>query len=328
MVESGRVPPPKRRDCQTIIPYDGRAEHIRAKLKNEFPLWLHPSIIDHQNSTVPVLYCLTASSTTSTIDTIIMTESTTSTTAASSLYCNCNQNASCCKECGKPMANRDDTKAVVQALHDSARPPRSNVFGNGPLLLSDIPKSVSTNEAVVLGIDEAGRGCVLGPMVYGMAYWSASVEESSIPKGFQDSKALTEETRFRLFDELLACDDIGFGMRSLLPSEISRNMLRQEPYNLNQMSHDATIILIRKLIDVGKVNVTKCFIDTVGNPASYQRKLEQEFPGVEFVVESKADANYAPCSAASVGKKKCLYVCLCACACVCFVLCCYFFQCE
>jgi ribonuclease H2 subunit A len=222
------------------------------------------------------------------------------------------------------MANRDDTKAVVQALHDSARPPRSNVFGNGPLLLSDIPKSASTNEPVVLGIDEAGRGCVLGPMVYGMAYWSASVEvEKNIPKGFQDSKALTEETRFRLFDELLACDDIGFGMRSLLPSEISRNMLRQEPYNLNQMSHDATIILIRKLIDVGKVNVTKCFIDTVGNPASYQRKLEQEFPGVEFVVESKADANYAPCSAASVGTNKCLSVLYCVLCIVLCVVCCF-----
>ncbi|MGK3739819.1 MAG: ribonuclease H2 subunit A [Bacillariaceae sp.] len=89
-----------------------------------------------------------------------------------------------------------------------------------------------------------------------------------------------------------------------MPSEISRHMLRKscDVYNLNEMSHDATITLIRKIIENGKVKVKTAFIDTVGNPNSYKRKLEREFPGVQFVVESKADANYAPCSAASVGK--------------------------
>ena len=40
--------------------------------------------------------------------------------------------------------------------------------------------------------------------------------------------------------------------------------------------------------------------------ASYQAKLEKEFSGrnIKFIVEKKADANYAPCSAASVGKYK------------------------
>mmetsp|Transcript_7281 Transcript_7281/g.17140 ORF Transcript_7281/g.17140 Transcript_7281/m.17140 type:complete len:101 (+) Transcript_7281:715-1017(+) len=89
-------------------------------------------------------------------------------------------------------------------------------------------------------------------------------------------------------------------MRSLLPSEISRNMLRPNPYNLNQMSHDSTMLMIRKLLDAG-LKVKKAYIDTVGNPYTYRRKLEGQFPGIEFVVESKADAKYASCSAASVG---------------------------
>jgi ribonuclease H2 subunit A len=80
-------------------------------------------------------------------------------------------------------------------------------------------------------------------------------------------------------------------------------MLRPNPYNLNQMSHDATIVMIRKLVDAG-VNVKRAYIDTVGNPFTYRKKLEGEFPGIDFTVESKADANYAPCSAASVGKRK------------------------
>jgi ribonuclease H2 subunit A len=166
--------------------------------------------------------------------------------------------------------------------------------------VSDIPAS-AFEDGVVLGIDEAGRGPVLGPMVYGLAFWNAS-KEADIPKGFQDSKALSEETRNKLFRELLDHADIGFCMRAFLPSEISRNMLRENPYNLNQMSHDAAILLIRKLLVAG-VKIEKCFIDTVGIASHYQRKLETEFPGLSFVVESKADANYAPCSAASVVAK-------------------------
>ena len=111
--------------------------------------------------------------------------------------------------------------------------------------------------------------------------------------------------RDRLFEELKEHSEIGYALRSILPSEISRNMLRKsmDVYNLNQMSHDAAILLIKKIVN-GGANVKKAFIDTVGNPHSYKRRLEREFPSIDFVVESKADANYAPCSAASVGKSK------------------------
>jgi ribonuclease H2 subunit A len=37
---------------------------------------------------------------------------------------------------------------------------------------------------VVMGVDEAGRGPVLGPMVYGAAYWPEADEESMAALGF------------------------------------------------------------------------------------------------------------------------------------------------
>ena len=216
-----------------------------------------------------------------------------------SIYCHC-KNALTCSKCGTPMPTREDTKVVMNSLND--RPANANVFGNGALVVSDIPKSCREKEPVIVGVDEAGRGCVLGPMVYGAAYWSAehSQKNMKIPKGFNDSKQLSDETRRKLYQQILDHDDIGFVMRAFSAGEISRNMLRTEPYNLNQMSHDATFCMIRKLLD-GGLNIQTCYIDTVGIAAHYQRKLEQEFPGVAFVVESKADAKYAPCSAASVG---------------------------
>ncbi|CAJ1954300.1 unnamed protein product [Cylindrotheca closterium] len=219
---------------------------------------------------------------------------------ADSLY-SCEKHPLFSPKYGAPMTNKAETKAVLNALLNGIRPASANVAGYGPLLLSDIPDSAKESKVVVVGVDEAGRGSVLGPMVYGAAYWSASVEEK-IPKGFNDSKQLTEQTRDKLFDQLLDHEDIGFCMRSLLPSEISRNMLRSKPYNLNEMSHDSTMLMIRKLLDAG-LKVKKAFIDTVGNAYTYRRKLEGQFPGIEFVVESKADAKYASCSAASVVAK-------------------------
>jgi ribonuclease H len=214
------------------------------------------------------------------------------------------------RNAGKPLADRSETVSVVKALHGDSisssssqkqrpRPPLSNVHGDGPLLLSDIPSSCK-QPGVVIGIDEAGRGSVLGPMIYGAAFWNRNQAET-IPKGFNDSKQLSEDTRTKLFAKILDTESIGFAIRVLHASEISRNMLRKEPYNLNQMSHDSAIEIIRKLLDAG-VQIETAYIDTVGNPESYKRRLDKEFPGIAFVVESKADANYAPCSAGSVGK--------------------------
>jgi ribonuclease H2 subunit A len=209
---------------------------------------------------------------------------------------------------GKALRDRDETTAVLGALmgptanEQRPRPPLSNVYGPGPLLLSDIPASCRSGR-IVLGIDEAGRGSVNGPMTYGMAFWNAEHIDPKHLKDFNDSKQLSHETRCRLLDKvILPVTDIGFGLRVLHASEISRNMLRPSPYNLNQMSHDTAMELIQALVDAG-VKIDSCFIDTVGIAHHYQRKLEQRFPTMRFTVESKADANYAPCAAASVVAK-------------------------
>ena len=52
---------------------------------------------------------------------------------------------------------------------------------------------------VVAGIDEAGRGPVLGPMVYSIAWCPNAFESDLKREGFTDSKALTPEKREQLF---------------------------------------------------------------------------------------------------------------------------------
>jgi ribonuclease H2 subunit A len=83
-------------------------------------------------------------------------------------------------------------------------------------------------------------------------------------------------------------------VRVLQSSEISRNMFRAPvPYNLNDMSHDTAMDMLRRVLAAG-VNVNKVYIDTVGIAENYKRKLDSAFygQGIEFVVEKKADAKY------------------------------------
>jgi hypothetical protein len=52
------------------------------------------------------------------------------------------------------MPSKDATKRAIAALIEDKRPAEVNVFGSGPLLLSNVPKSsVAENAEVVLGIE-------------------------------------------------------------------------------------------------------------------------------------------------------------------------------
>lgn len=73
-------------------------------------------------------------------------------------------------------------------------------------------------------------------------------------------------------------------------------------YNLNAQAMDATIELIRGVVDSG-VNVREIYVDTIGMPAVYQKKLERIFPTIKITVEKKADSLYPCVSAASVVAK-------------------------
>ena len=56
--------------------------------------------------------------------------------------------------CGIPMPTKENTKTAITALIRDGRPPVAGVFGNGPLLVSNIPESSASETAeVVLGIE-------------------------------------------------------------------------------------------------------------------------------------------------------------------------------
>ncbi|KAG7192425.1 uncharacterized protein KQ657_001826 [Scheffersomyces spartinae] len=168
------------------------------------------------------------------------------------------------------------------------------------------PSVLDVNESIVLGVDEAGRGPVLGPMVYGVAFCSEEVL-TNLQKdyGFADSKVLKEAVRELLFKRIEdgdLYDKIGWATTTLTARDILLGMLGKKNYNLNEQAHDTTIELIRRVLAKG-VHLTKVFVDTVGPPVKYQAKLQSYFPGIEITVSKKADSIYPIVSVASVMAK-------------------------
>ena len=86
----------------------------------------------------------------------------------------------------------------------------------------------------IVGIDEAGRGALCGPVV-AAAVW---LDPERIPAGLNDSKALTARQRSLLFDRIVAVADVGVGTADV--DEI-------EALNILRASHLAMIRAIESL---------------------------------------------------------------------------------
>lgn len=174
--------------------------------------------------------------------------------------------------------------------------------------LTGVPSGVG-DKPCILGVDEAGRGPVLGPMVYALSYCTKEFEDELKKVGFADSKTLNAKSRSSYLEQI--CTDerlkehLGWGTTIMTARDIGRGMLKPEThgvYNLNAQAHDTTMELIDHVLKQG-VNVQEVYVDTVGPPLKYQAKLSERFPGIKVTVAKKADSIYPIVSAASICAK-------------------------
>jgi ribonuclease HII len=118
-----------------------------------------------------------------------------------------------------------------------------------------------------------------------------------------DSKQLKESDRDKLLERLKADGRIGYAIEIISPEAISAAMMQRIPTSLNAISHDSAMNLIRVVMDQG-VQVSKVYVDTVGDPGSYQAKLQRSFDRtITFTVSKKADSLFKTVSAASICAK-------------------------
>ena len=159
---------------------------------------------------------------------------------------------------------------------------------------------------IILGIDEAGRGPVMGPMVYACAYWKEEYDNDIRKKfKFNDSKALKAEEREKMFEQIKTHPNIiRYELIVLTSDYISKEMLKRQKVSLNEISQNSAKALIKMARDK-KVNIRKIYVDTVGPAESYKNLLKASLDDSSIVVtvEAKADAKYECVSAASIVAK-------------------------
>jgi ribonuclease H2 subunit A len=176
------------------------------------------------------------------------------------------------------------------------------MYRRSSLIEGRIPE-ICLKTPCIVGIDEAGRGPVLGPMVYAICCSPLKKMTELKEMGFADSKTLTEEQR-EIYFEAVQESFLGWSCKVLDPHDISAAMLRHKKYNLNQISHDTAIELIEFILIRG-VTIGQLYVDTVGDATKYQNQLKEHFGGRidEIIVSPKADSLYPIVSAASICAK-------------------------
>lgn len=148
----------------------------------------------------------------------------------------------------------------------------------------------------VLGLDEAGRGPVIGSMFIG-GFMTEEVDIELEDLDVKDSKKLSDKKREGLRDQL---EDYGeVFLKEISGSEIDE---LREVMSLNEIEIQAFADVIERadpdkvIIDLPEPNAEK-FIGKL------KRELPQKFGGIKFVAEHGADDKFPIVSAASIAAK-------------------------
>ncbi len=152
---------------------------------------------------------------------------------------------------------------------------------------------------LILGIDDAGRGPVIGPMVLAGCLIDEKLEKELKKMGVKDSKQLTQKRREFLAEKIKDVSET-FEIALAYPEEIDgKNSIG---INLNHLEALKTAEIINKInkgykkikviVDCPSVNIEKWkdFLKTKINNLS----------NLEINCEHKADQNYVTVSAASI----------------------------
>jgi len=146
-----------------------------------------------------------------------------------------------------------------------------------------------------MGIDEAGRGPVLGPMVVAGVVLNEQSSQKLVALGLKDSKKLSPKKRQIMF-ELIKTEALWTKAIVIWPKEIDISV---KSHGLNQLERDKFAEIINSYQGTAKI-----IIDSPQTPAVFTAMINEKLNSVRDVLCSfKADTLYPEVSAASVVAK-------------------------
>lgn len=152
----------------------------------------------------------------------------------------------------------------------------------------------------IAGIDEAGRGPLIGPLVIAVAAIEEGREQELKDLGVKDSKLLSENQREYILKHLEKL--VKYELIILNPVDVDA-ALESPSTNLNWLEADNGVAILNKLDVKLANNISKCIIDCPStNISAYQKYFSEKVDNKEtkLQVEHKADMNYVIVGAASI----------------------------
>lgn len=144
---------------------------------------------------------------------------------------------------------------------------------------------------LVCGVDDAGRGSVLGPLVIA----GISIEQKNIKQlvkiGVKDSKQLSPQLREKLYEQILSLVE-GYHVAKIPPKTIDKNVSKNL---LNQLEANYMAKVIKKL-QANSSYVDSCDV----NPKRFGLYISNLAKTGKIISSHHADRKYPVVSAASI----------------------------
>jgi ribonuclease HII len=150
---------------------------------------------------------------------------------------------------------------------------------------------------MIAGVDEAGRGPVLGPLVICAFACESNVQEKLREIGVRDSKELTPEKREKLAKQIEKLGE--FNLVEISAEELTELMHKR--ISLNEIEAMKIGLALNHLEQkTGPLN--EVFVDSPDSlPKKFEIRLRKYYTGkAKIVSENKADSKYAVVGAASI----------------------------
>ncbi len=164
-----------------------------------------------------------------------------------------------------------------------------------PVLPTEEPK---TEPPLIAGVDEAGRGPVLGPLVIAALAFSEDTIQKLEWLGVKDSKQLSSSAREELFERIHEVVH-DFRIEVIEPDAIDLS-LQDSGTNLNWLEADTAARMISELNP--NIAIIDCPSPNIPAYTAYFKKRlsAAAAKNTKLIIEHKADVNHIVVSAASV----------------------------
>jgi len=149
---------------------------------------------------------------------------------------------------------------------------------------------------LILGIDEAGRGPVIGPLVIGGALVKSDFESKLTEMGVKDSKQIPQHKREIMFDQIIKISN-STDIKIVMPVEIDNAVESKDGMNLNWLEAVKSAEMINELNP--EVVILDCPHPIPSKYEAYVRELLDN-KEIKIICEHKADDKYVICGAASI----------------------------